>query len=124
MQSRYQEGQVWRYETRVGEENSTLTILLVESYPRVGTIVHICVEWVQLQPVGSPEGTVNRIAHMPFGEGALDASVTELAGQTSVLPDFTDGYVDWRRAFEAGDAGIFVIPVAQAVEFIEQAMNQ
>jgi hypothetical protein len=123
-QSRYEPGQIWRYKTREGDEDSTLTVLKVETYPTIGTVVHVCVERVRLDNAPGPEDNISRIAHLPFGEGALDTSVTELIGTADPLPAFEEGYREWRHSFEVEEAGVFVIPVRQAVEFIDQALGQ
>jgi len=39
--SKFHIGQVWKYKTRPNEEQSTLTILRIESLPKLGVIVHI-----------------------------------------------------------------------------------
>jgi len=39
------------------------------------------------------------------------------------MPDISEGYGHWKAAFDAGEGGIFSIPVAQAVEYIEKAVN-
>jgi hypothetical protein len=61
---------------------------------------------------------------MPFAEAAIDQSVTtQVAAGVSVADD-DEGYNEWRRAFEAGNAGIFTITVAEGVDFIAQAMSR
>jgi hypothetical protein len=57
---------------------------------------------------------------MPFSEEALDASITELVGPTSELPDFEDGYLIWRQ----DQGGVFTITVAEAIDFVEQGVQQ
>jgi len=39
--SKFHSGQVWQYNTRPNEKSSTLTILEVESVPKLGQIIHI-----------------------------------------------------------------------------------
>jgi hypothetical protein len=123
-QSRYAPGQVWRYKTRDGDADSTLTVLKVEWYPHIGNVVHVCVERVHLANAPGPQEHISRIAHMPFGEGALDASVTEVIGMADPLPDFEEGYREWRHSFDAEEAGVFVVPVRQAAAFIDQAPGE
>jgi hypothetical protein len=121
---KYEVGQVWRYRTRPHEQDSVLVIAKVESYPKIGSVIHICVEGVKIanpDPTGEP---IKRIGHMPFGDAALDASVTERAGSRAELPPFADGYLEWRQAFDAGQAGMFIITVAEAVMFLEQTLGQ
>jgi hypothetical protein len=119
-QSRYEPGQIWKYETRPGEEDSTLTIVKVESYPELGVVIHIAVENVQMQNPHAPNGISETIRHMPFTEKAIDDSVTELLGVASELPDYEEGYQNWRE----NQGGIFTITVAEAVDFGEQAFQQ
>src|SRR6516165_5292875 len=44
---KFKVGDVWEYETRKGEEKSTVTILKVENSPEPGAIVHIAVDKVK-----------------------------------------------------------------------------
>src|SRR6266566_2824100 len=47
--SKFHAGQVWPYNTRPHEKGSTLTILKVESLPKLGVIIHIRVDKVRLR---------------------------------------------------------------------------
>jgi hypothetical protein len=38
-------------------------------------------------------------------------------------PVYREGYATWKRAFEAGNAGVFTISVAEIIGVIEKAMN-
>jgi len=40
------------------------------------------------------------------------------------LPNFQDGYQEWRDAFEAGRAGIYTITLAETVKVMEVTLNQ
>jgi hypothetical protein len=60
---------------------------------------------------------------MPFNKAALDQSVTRLIRENAALPDFSEGYGLWRRAFDAGQGGVFSITVAEGVKFMEDTMN-
>jgi hypothetical protein len=73
---RFKVGDVWAYSTREGEEESTLTILKVESSPELGVIVHIAVERVRL--ANCHDGpSPDSVPHMPFARRALNDSVTK-----------------------------------------------
>ncbi|HEU0051546.1 MAG TPA: hypothetical protein VFQ39_00170 [Longimicrobium sp.] len=121
----YRAGQVWRYHTRPGEPDSTLTITRVETFEAVGTVVHVSVTGLTLRnPHVTGGGVIGDIAHVPFAETAIDASVVELLRQdVAVAPALGDGYDTWRSAYDAGEAGVFSIPVRDAVEYMEQALN-
>jgi hypothetical protein len=108
--SKFRPGQVWQYKTRLQEEGSTLTILKVESSPKMGTIIHIRVEKIRLRNcTGGPEP--DKFEHMPFTREAIEHSVTKLLKENSV-PDFHAGYDEWRNAC----GGVYTITVAEAIQ--------
>lgn len=119
----YKPGQIWSYKNRKGEEDSYLTILKVEEYSEAGTAIHVAVYNVNI--IGPKSGVFygQTISHMPFSREALEDSVTELKEDTSALPDFEEGYNDWKEQFEKGNAGIFSITVAEAIGFIETTLD-
>lgn len=114
---KFQPGQVWQYKTRSGEEKSFLTILRVESLP-VGTIIHIRVDKVRLRNcTGGPEP--DKFEHMPFAVDAMRRSITKLLKKNSEVPDFRDGYDEWRRSC----GGVYTITVAEAIEVAEATFS-
>lgn len=116
--SRFHVGQVWKYKTRPNEEQSTLTILRIESLPKLGVIIHIRVDDIRLRNcTGGPEP--NNIAHMPFSRDAIERSVVKLAKEGGAVPDFQDGYDEWRRAC----GGVYTITVAEAIEANQKTFN-
>lgn len=116
--SPFRVGQVWGYQTRPGEEKSTLTIVKVETVPELGEVVHISIQGLKLK---SPDGKVgDRIAHMPLTPGALQKSNLKLLREDAPLPDFQDGYRQWQNA----QGGAFDLTVAEAVAGTERVINQ
>lgn len=121
LDSKYQTGQVWNYRSRPHEPESTFTVVKVENGAALGDIVHISVHGLKMKRADG--GLGETIGHMPFAVKSIDESVTGLAREGAGLPDFSEGYGIWRAAFEAGKAGVFTTSVAEAVDFIEQAMQ-
>ena len=116
--STYAAGQVWTYKTRQGESSSTLTILRVESLPKVGIIVHLRVDGVHFKNcTGGPSPTT--IQHSPFTKAAIDKSVTHLLRTTQEVPDFESGYRDWM----AHCGGVYRIGVAEVVDVDDRTFN-
>jgi hypothetical protein len=114
-ETRYYPGQIWSYHTRPEEKDSRLTVLQVDE---VGPerIVHIRVEGFSLT---GPEGKlIHTLPHMPIFEEALDRSVVAQLGESVPLPDYQEGYIIWREAFERGGAGAFRLTVAEAIAAI------
>jgi len=115
----FKPGDVWEYSTRPGEKQSTITILKVDASPELGIIVHVGVERIKLancHGAPSPEA----VPHMPFARKALEDSVTKKVASNQPLPDFRDGYEEWKEAYSKKKAGIYVVGVSSAVGVAEK----
>ncbi|AHM59263.1 hypothetical protein D770_04980 [Flammeovirgaceae bacterium 311] len=119
----FEAGQTWRYHTRNGENNSTLTIVKVEKLKN-DTIIHIALSGLKIKHPLVKSGVSESIDHLPFSKEAILNSVIEQIGSQSQLPDFMEGYVQWKEAYESGNGGIFTITVKEAVGYVEQTMNK
>ena len=119
----YQPGQVWTYDHRESEDASHLVILQIDKDPKLGTIVHVSIDGVSLRNPQVTGGVTHQIGHLPFSKDAKDRSVRDLVSSRP-LPDFQEGYSAWREAYENSQGGIFTITVGEAVESMEQVLNQ
>jgi len=117
-ESRFHPGQVWAFKPPAEHPNARLTILRVEDGAKVGRIVHIAISRVMYG-----DGHT-RIPHLPFSEAAIEGSVTTLDSEVSPVPDYAEGYQQWRSAFDAGKGGVFTIPVAEAYSAVTGALPQ
>jgi hypothetical protein len=120
--AKYKPGQLWHYRTRPGEEQSTLTVLKVESHPTLGTIVHVGLAGLRIKNPKAPGGLTDEATHLPFSEKSVDDSVTTIANPAGPVPDYLDGYNTWRESFDAGKAGVFTITVAEVVDVLERGL--
>lgn len=116
-------GQIWKYKTRSGEEHSTLTILKVEKYDKAGVVIHIYVNGLKIKSPQRPTDNINEIGHLPLSKDAMIESVTSLVSSANRLPDFREGYNNWKEAFDNNKGGFFTIVVSDAVKYVEEAMN-
>jgi hypothetical protein len=57
---------------------------------------------------------------MPFARRALDASVKNKVASGQPLPDYSDGYAEWKEAYSEKKVGIYVISVSKAVAVAEK----
>lgn len=119
----FKPGQVWSYKTRPGEEGSVLTVVKVDSTPKLGNIVSVYVEGVTVPNPVHPDKPNHDITHMPFTEKALKDSVTRLIRTDASLPGYEEGYEEWKSAFEAGQGGVFTESVSKAVGFLEKTLE-
>jgi hypothetical protein len=110
--SRFRPGQVWAFRAPADQPSARLTILRVEDGGKLGRIIHVALSGVSYG-VGQTS-----IQHLPFAESAIEDSVTLLNRETGPIPDFADGYQQWREAFAAGKGGIFSISVAEAFDVV------
>lgn len=119
---KYKPGQVWNYKTRPGEEDSLLMITVVEEH-KGQIIVHIALRGLKIPNHLAPDGFTSEATHLPFAKESIDDSVTSLHEENDALPDFKDGYNQWKAAFDEGKAGIFTITVDKAVDVMQQALS-
>ncbi len=110
-------GQLWQYNTRNGEEASTLTVLKIDELEN-DAIIHIRIDELG---IGGQRGF---LAHLPFSADAMMASVTGFIKHLDAVPDFKEGYDQWKQSFEDGKADYWKVAVKEAVEVIEQIMNK
>jgi hypothetical protein len=116
---KFKAGDVWEYATREGEEQSSLTVLKVENSSELGVIVHIAVERIKLANChGGPYP--DSVPHMPFARKALDESVTKKIASNRPLPNYREGYEEWKEAYSQKKAGIYVVGVSRAVSVVEK----
>jgi hypothetical protein len=120
----FKEGQVWSYRTRPNENGSTLLINKVESDAKLGSIFHISVSGVKVKNQRAPSGITQDLPHFPVSKKTLEDSVLKLTGTVTPDSEYREGYLTWKQAFDAGNAGIFTISVAEIVGFIEKTVNQ
>lgn len=120
---KFRPGDVWTYKTREGEKNSHITVLKIESSPELGIIVHVAVDGIRLANChGGPEP--DNIPHMPFARRALEESVTENIATGGQVPDYQEGYKEWRAAYEKKRAGIYIISVSDAIGVAEETYRK
>jgi len=116
---KFRVGDVWEYKTRPGEEHSRLTIVKIDNSAELGLIVHVAVDsltWKDCQNNPLPES----VPHMPFARKALDMSLTNRVATTQSLPDYHNGYEEWKAAYSKKRAGIYLIAVRDAVSVAEK----
>jgi len=121
--NKFKVGQIWNYETRKGEENSKIEILKVEKYEKDGIIIHIYVNGLKVKNPNKSSGFSDDIGHLPLSKDAVLKSVTTLVSENNELPDFMEGYNNWKNAFDNNTGGIFSITVKEAVQYVEEAMS-
>lgn len=114
-----QAGQVWTYRTRQGEEQSRLQVLVAETDPERGEVVHVRVGDVRVANPAAARGSATWIGHVPMNREAFDRSVLNLVDTTADSPDL-EGYEVWRD--EGG--GVFTEPLAQILSYIEEALRE
>ena len=120
----FQVGQVWSYNARPGEEASQIYIAKIDRDLASRTIYHIYVDGLRLKNPLVEGGIQDHLPHVPLSREALEASVTGEPRSEIDLPNIAEGYVIWREAFVAGQAGVFTFPVKQIVQHIEDEFNK
>ena len=114
----YKVGQEWHYQTRQGEEDSTIKITKIEHYTQVGNIIHIAILHVNIQNPQHPNG-LTEILHIPIAEAALRKSTTTLKNDRCDLPDYEFGFVHWKNLYDEEKAGYFDTSVDEIINYLE-----
>jgi hypothetical protein len=122
-QEEFKAGQIWNYKTRPGEENSRLIILKVETYEATGVVIHVALNNLRVNNPFAPGTFSEEAGHLPFSKEAILNSITNLDSEGNVLPDYMEGYLSWKQAFDSKKGGIFSVSVSEAVKFMEEAMS-
>ena len=121
---KFKPGQVWAYNTRQYETGSTLTIVKTEADDEKGSIVHIYIQGLRMKNPHHKIGLSSVIDFLPCSEDSISESVTHVVEENIALPNYEAGYQEWRTAFDAGQAGIWDIPVAKMIDAMEIVLNQ
>lgn len=122
--SKYKVGQQWSYHSRPGEEESFFVVVRIDHDAKLGNIVHIAMGRLKMKNRRSPDGISENVNHMPFAEEAINKSKPKLLKEKAELPSFEEGYRMWRKAFDDGQAGIYTISIAEAVDVMETGLNR
>jgi len=101
-------GQVFKYKTRPGEENSTVMVIKIKD-----NTIHIKINDVVIN------GKKNGIDHSPITREAFVKSITSLKDVSEGKIDLT-GYESWKQQ----QGGAFNISIAQIVDLINEAVSK
>ncbi len=116
-----QEGQVWKYDNRDGEDQSRAIILKLEDAKDGSMIVHIQVTGIKINNPNNGE-MIEEISHMPFSIEAVGSCLVELIGETEI-PDYQDGYENWKIEYDRGNAGVFSTSIGESVQFMDDTIS-
>lgn len=116
---KFEVGQEWSYQTRPQESESTFIITRIDQGGPKGVIVHIYVKNLKMKNKLSQTGFNDHIVHLPCSEKAILSSGIKLKNELVPLPDYKDGYLTWLKGFEQNKAGVFKLPLAESIAFLE-----
>ena len=113
-------GEEWGFQGRSADPKPTLVILKIESLPKLGEVVHISVRGVRIRNPHVQGGSTDTLPHLPVSRQAVERSVTKLLRSSVIVPDYSEGYEQWKRA----SGGAFTTSVREALDFVEKALSQ
>jgi hypothetical protein len=92
----YKAGQVWKFND-LRFNDPTITILKVESHPKVGNIIHVRIDKLPAGDCGNIHLT-SSIEHLAVTESSLRSSAYQLLEENVELPDaYFDAYRRWDK---------------------------
>lgn len=113
-------GREWEFKGRPADPKPALVILKIETLPSLGEVVHVSVRGVHIKNPRAPTGSADTLQHLPLSRAAVEKSVTKLLHDSVTIPDYAEGYEQWRRA----RGGAFSTSVREALDFVEKALSQ
>ncbi len=120
MKIQIREGQVWSYKTRKSEEGSKLTVIKTDKFDDQ-LIVHIQIDGLKLVKKKTGEIISTSIEHLPISLEMFNKSVCKL--ESVVESSINDGYLHWKKLFNQGEAGVWSVEIANAIEMTEDTCN-
>jgi hypothetical protein len=123
MERDYREGGVWTFRDAPLLE-SRVVIGKIDAHERLGQVFSVSIKTVPLSTGAVGEIRVNDISHVPVTKSVLDASLLEQVGVGEPSEAFAEGYGQWRKAFDAGKAGVFTIEISKVVEAINEVWRK
>jgi hypothetical protein len=118
----YTPGQAWTYRTRPGAEASRVIIRKKDIEPEDGEVFHISILDARLRNHRVDGGIQHAMHHAAVARATLDQSLLDCVGEGDEDEAWMDGYEVWRHAYDRGDAGVFDIPVAEILGYIERVV--
>ena len=109
-------GQLWLYDARASEPDSSLTILKIDDLEE-DVIVHVRIDNVRLND------TLGYVAHLPFSADVLWESLTAFVKHLENVPDFAEEYQRWKGKFDSGTTSYLKVPVKEVLKGIEENQN-
>jgi hypothetical protein len=94
----YAPGQVWSFRAPAEQSRATLTVLRIDSLPVLGRVVHVRLDSLDMSETGRILTGQHTVQHMPFLREAIDSSVVSKLVDSGAVPEYRDGYAQWRRA--------------------------
>lgn len=124
MAIRFEAGQVWRVLGRRQDGDAHVAVLAVIDDEELGQICSIAMTGIHIRNAFLEGGIQTQLPHAPVTAEVLRGAVTELIesdGPTADDPAFAEAYWEWREPYDAGEAGVFTIPLTEILDVIEQA---
>jgi hypothetical protein len=113
--AKFKPGQVWKAKGREGEPDLTATVLRVESLEKIGVFLHIRIDHAAMHPCpGNP--VMDTLQHTPIAKAAFEKSITELLRSDAPIPDYREGYEDWRSHC----GGVYSLSIAEILSVDEK----
>ena len=106
-------GQLWKYDCRNSDKNSTVIILKVDNKTSK-TIYHVFVNNVLIN------NELTDILHIPLSREAIGNSLLELIENKVEIPEFIDSYYQWL----SNDGGVWDIPLKEVINLTEKTINE
>jgi hypothetical protein len=116
-------GQLWRCAGRSPDETPLLLINRVDQHPLgTGEIYHVSISGIRVKSPNASLPLITELPHVPVIGQTFERSQAQFVRMESPNPAYLAGYVQWKREFDAGNAGSFGVSMAEVLAFIERSL--
>jgi len=116
-------GQTWRCAGRTAAEAPLVLINRIDAHPLgTGDIYHVSISGVRIANPAAPDTPIEALPHIPVIRQTFERSDAVYVGTQVPDPAYLTGYAQWKREFDAGNAGSFGVSIAEVLEFIERSI--
>lgn len=123
MMDKYKAGDVWLYQQRKGEENSTVIINKVDIGSDHLPIYHITIRDVKIANPENPIGFSDMVGHVAVSIEALEKSLTVKIASEEADNEYLEGYEYWYEECLEGRVSIVDCSITEILYDIEQMFN-
>jgi len=121
---KFEAGQVWNFNAPPGDDSASMTVLKVERTEKGDTIVHVRLDNIRVYNPEIKDKYTRSVTHLPFSWQAMDSSVTSLLTKQTELPEYLNGYLKWKEAYDRNEGSYWKVSAIHVLDQMNKIMYE